>query len=76
MVDFNMGAINLMAGYMTSGHGPLHVLRAYQQLKHVGRRSSCWWSDRKVQGQNTHAGAGSRRHFAQGARFLFLDNLL
>ena len=34
-VDFSMGTINLMVGYMTSGHGPLHVLRTYQQRKHV-----------------------------------------
>ena len=31
MVDFSMGTIYLMVGYMTSGHGPLHVLRTYQQ---------------------------------------------
>ena len=33
MVDFSMGTINLLVGYMTSGHGPLHVLRADLQLK-------------------------------------------
>ena len=27
MVDFSMGTIYLMVGYMTSGHGPLHVPR-------------------------------------------------
>ena len=27
MVDFSMGTINSMVGYMTSGHGPLHVPR-------------------------------------------------
>jgi hypothetical protein len=32
MVDFSMGTINLMVGYMTSGHGPLHVLRPDDQL--------------------------------------------
>ena len=35
MVDFSMGTINLMVGYMTSGHGPLHVLRADDQLKPI-----------------------------------------
>ena len=33
MVDFSMGTIYLMVGYMTSGHGPLHVPRADLQLK-------------------------------------------
>ena len=32
MVDFSMGTIYLMVGYMTSGHGPLHVPRADLQL--------------------------------------------
>ena len=41
MVDFSMGTINLMVGYMTSGHGPLHVLRADDQLKLTKVRSSC-----------------------------------
>ena len=40
VVDFSMGAIDLMAGYMTFGHGPLHVPWAYWQLKLV-RESSC-----------------------------------
>ena len=47
MVDFSMGAINLMAGYMTSGHGPLHVLRADLQLKLAEVRSSCWLEQTK-----------------------------
>ena len=69
MVDFSMGGINLMLGYMISGHGTLHVLRAYSQLKHVTERGGgCVWSDREVQGERTHAGAGSRRHPAQGVR--------
>ena len=41
MVDFSMGTIYLMVGYMTSGHGPLHVLRADDQLKLTKVRSSC-----------------------------------
>ena len=40
MVDFSMGTIYLMVGYMTSGHGPLHVPRADLQLTtdKVGRQ--------------------------------------
>ena len=47
MVDFSMGTINLMVGYMTSGHGPLHVLRADLQLKLAEVRSSCWLEQTK-----------------------------
>ena len=35
MVDFSMGTIYLMVGYMTSGHGPLHVPRGDEQLKPI-----------------------------------------
>ena len=41
MVDFSMGTINLMVGYMTSGHGPLHVLRPDDQLTTDKIGSSC-----------------------------------
>ena len=68
MVDFSMGAINLMAGYMTSGHGPLHVPRANSQLKPTKSRAVAGWSTRRRTTERTHAGAGSRRHPAQGAR--------
>ena len=41
MVDFSMGTINLMVGYMTSGHGPLHVLRARLATETDENGSSC-----------------------------------
>ena len=69
MVDFSMGTIYLMVGYMTSGHGPLHVPRADLQLTtdKVGRQLLVGPTRRRTT-ERTHAGAGSRRHPAQGAR--------
>ena len=51
MVDFSMGTIYLMVGYMTSGHGPLHVPRGDEQLKPiksgaVARRTNSKENDR------------------------------
>ena len=70
MVDFSMGTINLMVGYMTSGHGPLHVPRADLQLKPMKTGAVAGRSTRRRTTERTHAGAGSRRHPAQGARAL------
>ena len=68
MVDFSMGTIYLMVGYMTSGHGPLHVPRVDSQLKPTKSRAVACRSTRRRTTERTHAGAGSRRHPAQGAR--------
>jgi len=68
MVDFSMGTIYLMVGYMTSGHGPLHVPRADLQLKPMKTGAVAGRSTRRRTTERTHAGAGSRRHPAQGAR--------
>jgi len=68
MVDFSMGTINSMVGYMTSGHGPLHVPRVDSQLKPTKSRAVACWSTRRRTTERTHAGAGSRRHPDQGAR--------
>ena len=68
MVDFSMGTIYLMVGYMTSGHGPLHVPRADLQLKPMKTGAVAGRTTRRRTTERTHAGAGSRRHPAQGAR--------
>jgi len=65
MVDFSMGTINLMVGYMTSGHGPLHVPRADLRLKPMKTGAVAGRSTRRRTTERTHAGAGSRRHPAQ-----------
>ena len=57
-----------MVGYMTSGHGPLHVPRADLQLKPMKTGAVAGRSTRRRTTERTRAGAGSRRHPAQGAR--------